>query len=99
MFWPYADYDLYDYAWWGGGYDPFFWDYGYGDIYAGLFGPYDYDALSGYAGYLPGYAGDEKTVASNRRRRHDTCRHVRQRSPRPSPAFPSSNSVQRNSAQ
>jgi hypothetical protein len=64
VFWPYADYDLYDYAWWGGGYDPFFWDYGYGDIYAGLFGPYDYDALSGYAGYLPGYAG-QKTVASN----------------------------------
>jgi hypothetical protein len=57
VFWPYAYYDLYDYAWWGGDYDPFFWDYGYGDLYAGLFGPYDYDALSGYAGYLPGYAG------------------------------------------
>ena len=57
VFWPYAYYDLYDYAWWGGGYDPFFWDYGYGDLYAGLFGPYDYDALSGYADYLPGYTG------------------------------------------
>jgi LTXXQ motif family protein len=57
VFWPYAYYDLYDYAWWGGGYDPYFWDYGYGDLYAGLFGPYDYDALSGYAGYLPGYSG------------------------------------------
>ena len=57
VFWPYAYYDLYDYAWWGWGYDPFFWDYGYGDLYAGLFGPYDYGALSGYAGYLPGYAG------------------------------------------
>jgi len=57
VFWPYAYYDLYDYAWWGWGYDPFFWDYGYGDLYAGLFGLYDYGALSGYAGYLPGYAG------------------------------------------
>lgn len=57
VFWPYAYYDLYDYAWWGGGYDPYFWDYGYGDIYAGLFGPYDYDALSGYADYLPNDAG------------------------------------------
>jgi LTXXQ motif family protein len=57
VFWPYAYYDFYDYTWWGWGYDPFFWDYGYGDLYAGLFGPYDYGALSGYAGYLPGYAG------------------------------------------
>ena len=57
VFWPYAYYDFYDYAWWGWGYDPFFWDYGYTDIYAGVFGVYDYGALSGYAGYLPGYAG------------------------------------------
>jgi hypothetical protein len=57
VFWPYAYYDFYDYAWWGWGYDPFFWDYGYPDLYAGLFGLYDYGALSGYAGYLPGYAG------------------------------------------
>ncbi|WP_375784277.1 Spy/CpxP family protein refolding chaperone [Bradyrhizobium sp. Pha-3] len=57
IFWPYAYYDLYDYTWWGWGYDPYFWDYGYGDLYAGLFGPYDYDALSGYAYYLPGYDG------------------------------------------
>jgi hypothetical protein len=64
VFWPYAYYDLYDYAWWGWGYDPFFWDYGYADLYAGLFGPYDYDALSGYADYLPGYTG-HKTASSN----------------------------------
>jgi hypothetical protein len=60
VFWPYAYYDFYDYTWWGWGYDPFFWDYGYGDLYAGLFGPYDYGALSGYAGYLPGYAGSAR---------------------------------------
>jgi hypothetical protein len=57
VFWPYAYYDFYDYVWWDWGYDPFFWDYGYPDLYAGLFGLYDYGALSGYAGYLPGYAG------------------------------------------
>jgi len=57
VFWPYAYYDFYDYTWWGWGYDPYFWDYGYGDLYAGLFGPYGYGALSGYAAYLPGYAG------------------------------------------
>jgi hypothetical protein len=57
VFWPYAYYDFNDYVWWDWGYDPFFWDYGYTDLYAGLFGIYDYGALSGYAGYLPGYAG------------------------------------------
>ncbi len=65
VFWPYAYYDLNDYAWWGGGYDPFFWDYGYGDLYAGLFGPYDYDALSGYADYLPGYGGSPQASTAS----------------------------------
>ena len=64
VFWPYAYYDFYDYAWWGSGYDPFFWDYGYPDLYAGLFGLYDYGALSGYAGYLPGYAGPARRTRS-----------------------------------
>jgi hypothetical protein len=45
LFWPFAYYDLYDYTIWG---DYGFWDYGYGDIYAGIFGPYGYDDLSGY---------------------------------------------------
>jgi len=35
VFWPYAYYDLYDYAWWGSGYDPVFWDYGYADYLPG----------------------------------------------------------------
>jgi len=65
VFWPYAYYDLNDYAWWGGGYDPFFWDYGYGDLYAGLFGPYDYDAVSGYANYLPNYSGSRQATNAN----------------------------------
>jgi hypothetical protein len=48
VFWPFAYDDLYDYTLWGYGYDDPFWGYGYGDIYAGLFSPYDYDALAGY---------------------------------------------------
>ena len=35
---------------WGYGDDASFWDYGYNDIYAGIFAPYGYDDL---AGYLP----------------------------------------------
>ncbi len=48
LFWPFAFYDISDYALWGSGYDPSFWGYGYGDIYAGMFTPYGYDDLSGY---------------------------------------------------
>jgi hypothetical protein len=48
LFWPFAYWDLYDYALWGDGFDPSFWDYGYDDLYAGLFSPYNYDELSGY---------------------------------------------------
>ena len=65
IFWPYAYYDFYDYAWWGWDYDPFFWDYGYGDLYTGLFSPYDYGGLSGYAGYLPGYAGPARQAPAH----------------------------------
>lgn len=50
LFWPFAYYDIYDYALWGQGAGAPFWGYGYDDIYAGLFAPYDYDGL---AGYLP----------------------------------------------
>ncbi|AMN38800.1 Spy/CpxP family protein refolding chaperone [Rhodoplanes sp. Z2-YC6860] len=53
VFWPFAYYDFYDYAWWGDDYDYAFWDYGYDDIYAGIFSPYGYDDYAGYAGYLP----------------------------------------------
>jgi hypothetical protein len=54
LFWPFAYYDIYDYAIWGYGYDPVFWGYGYNDIYAGLFAPYGYDDLSGYLPPAPG---------------------------------------------
>jgi hypothetical protein len=54
LFWPFAYYDMYDYAMWGDGYDSSFWNYGYNDIYAGIFSPYGYDDLTGY---LPQGAG------------------------------------------
>src|SRR6266404_6775779 len=57
LFWPFAFYDIYDYAFWGYPYDDAFWGYGYPDLYAGIFGLYGYDDLMGYAGYLPRYAG------------------------------------------
>ena len=53
LYWPFAYYDMYDYAMWGNGYDDSFWGYGYGDIFAGIFAPYGYDDLTGY---LPQYA-------------------------------------------
>jgi hypothetical protein len=46
LFWPFAYHDIYDYAVWGDGFG--FWDYGYPDIYAGIFPPYGYDELAGY---------------------------------------------------
>jgi hypothetical protein len=57
LFWPFAFYDIYDYAFWGYPYDDAFWGYGYPDLYAGIFGLYGYDDLMGYADYLPRYAG------------------------------------------
>jgi hypothetical protein len=57
LFWPFAFYDIYDYAFWGYPYDDTFWGYGYSDLYAGIFGIYGYDDLMGYGGYLPNYAG------------------------------------------
>jgi hypothetical protein len=61
LFWPFAYYDMYDYAMWGGGYDDSFWGYGYDDLYAGLFAPYGYDDL---AGYLPQDAGTNASATN-----------------------------------
>src|SRR5947208_4710438 len=71
LFWPFAYYDIYDYALWGYGYDPFFWDYGYQDIYAGVFAPYGYDDQvaylpSGGGGYGGYGAGSQATVGRAR---------------------------------
>ncbi|HYS46931.1 MAG TPA: hypothetical protein VEM35_10850, partial [Rhizomicrobium sp.] len=43
LFWPFAYFDIYDYAIWGDGFGAPFWGYGYDDIYAGMFAPYAYD--------------------------------------------------------
>ena len=48
LFWPFAYFDIYDYALWGPRVGAPFWYYGYDDIYAGLFGPYDYEGLTRY---------------------------------------------------
>jgi hypothetical protein len=48
LFWPYAYYDIYDYAIWGNGFGAPFWGYGYDDIYTGMFAPYGYDDLTRY---------------------------------------------------
>ncbi len=53
LYWPFAYYDMYDYALWGPPYGTPFWTYGYNDIYAGIFGPYGYDTMTGY---FPRYA-------------------------------------------
>jgi hypothetical protein len=46
LFWPFAYYDITDYAFWGDGMG--FWGYGYRDIYAAIFTPYDDDELARY---------------------------------------------------
>jgi hypothetical protein len=46
LFWPFAWYDTIDYTLWGDGMG--FWGYGYRDIYAAIFTPYDEDELSRY---------------------------------------------------
>ena len=47
LYWPFAYQDIYDYTIRGDGIG--FWAYGYADIYAGIFAPYDQDDLAGYA--------------------------------------------------
>jgi LTXXQ motif family protein len=64
LYWPFAYYDMYDYAMWGDGYDNSFWGYGYGDIYAGIFAPYGYDDLAGYMPQGGGNPGDPQQMAA-----------------------------------
>ena len=46
LFWPFAYYDIIDYTLWSDGMG--FWGYGYRDIYAAIFTPYDDDELARY---------------------------------------------------
>src|SRR5258708_20621731 len=65
VFWPFAYYDLYDYAMWGYGFGAPFWGYGYPDIYAGIFAPYRYDDLTGYF-YPPRRSSGRRNAALDR---------------------------------
>ena len=51
LYWPFAIYDIHDYAIWGDGIG--FWNYGYPDIYAAIFAPYGHEELAAYAGPGP----------------------------------------------
>jgi len=58
LFWPFAYHDIYDYTIWGDGIIGLLWDYGYPDIYAGIFAPYGYEDLARYLAQRPfGAAG------------------------------------------
>ncbi len=61
VFWPYADDDLFDYAFWPyDAYGPYydqFWAYGYDDLFAGVLLPYDYMGLYGGYGAAPPATG------------------------------------------
>jgi hypothetical protein len=55
LFWPFAIYDIHDYAILGD--DDTFWSYGYSDIYAAIFAPYGRADLAAYAGARPSGRG------------------------------------------
>jgi hypothetical protein len=59
LFWPYAYYDVVDYAFYPHSYDTF-WPYAYDDVYYGVFGAYAY----GYNSY--GYEDDATVGRSSR---------------------------------
>ena len=63
LFWPFAIYDIHDYAIWGDGIG--FWNYGYPDIHAAIFAPYGPDDLAAYAG--PGPHGPKHLGSRHRR--------------------------------
>src|SRR5215471_12591912 len=64
LFWPYADYDFFDYVFWPYAYDDF-WPYAYDDIYYGIYG--------NYADISPGVgsAGHRGSSSSRRAARAD----------------------------
>src|SRR5262252_1365157 len=64
LFWPYADYDFFDYVFWPYAYDDF-WPYAYDDIYYGIYG--------NYAAIPPGVgsAGHRASSSSRRAARAD----------------------------
>ncbi|MCA6114035.1 Spy/CpxP family protein refolding chaperone [Bradyrhizobium sp. WSM 1738] len=59
LFWPFAYNDILGYAIFGDGMG--FWDYGYPDIYAGVFGPYGSDELAAYMAPPSSGRGERRT--------------------------------------
>ena len=63
LFWPFAIYDIHDYAIWGDGIG--FWNYGYPDVYAAIFAPYGHDDLAAFT--APGPHGPRPPGSRHRR--------------------------------
>ena len=61
LFWPFAIFDIHDYAVWGDGVG--FWDYGYPDIHAAIFAPYGHEELAAYAGPRPHGRGHRRIAS------------------------------------
>ncbi len=66
VFWPYAYSDIFDYAFWPGGYDDGYWDYAYDDFFDGVFWG-EYGPPDDYA-----YAAPSPVAARNR---YPPCRN------------------------
>jgi hypothetical protein len=75
LFWPYADYDFFDYVFWPYAYDDF-WPYAYDDIYYGIYGNYaDIPPGVGSAGHRGRTSSRRATRADgSERRAAEVCR-------------------------
>jgi hypothetical protein len=75
LFWPYADYDFFDYVYWPYAYDDF-WPYAYDDIFYGIYGNYAYIPPGvGSAGHR-GSSSSRRAVRADgsERRAAEVCR-------------------------
>jgi hypothetical protein len=76
LFWPYADYDLFDYVYWPYAYDDF-WPYAYDDIYYGIYGNYAYIPPGAVSGGHRGGSPSRRTArADGSERRARTAANV-----------------------
>ena len=76
LFWPYAYYDVFGYAFWPYGpywYSDPFWSYGYADIYGGIFSPYVYDDYAGPVRRAPGGASASRQGAVSTKQLGEMC--------------------------
>jgi len=75
LFWPYADYDFFDYVFWPYAYDDF-WPYAYDDVYYGIYGNYaDISPGVGSAGHRGSSSSRRAARADgSERRAAEVCR-------------------------